>query len=89
MKFSEYIKESTGEYCHFFKAKDRKWYFELGDENRPRAYGPFMSEHEAEKYLSDNHANPGGWSSDDSGTQPAPRNPYKETPYVVKALGRR
>jgi hypothetical protein len=70
--------ESTGEYCHFFKAKDKNWYFFLGDENRPRAYGPFDSFEEADKYLSDNHANPGGYTVDKSGKHPAPPSPFKE-----------
>ena len=81
MKFSEYINESTGEYCHFFKAKDKKWYFELGDENKPRAYGPFNSEDEADRYLSNCHANPGGYSIDRPGKRPGPANPIKERPF--------
>lgn len=67
------LKESTGEYCHFFKAKDKKWYYILGTTN----YGPFDDIDSAEDHLSNYHANPGGWSVDRSGRMPAPKNPFK------------
>jgi hypothetical protein len=64
---------STGLCCQFItiEGKDEVFYL-LQNGNCPvqvwdwgeyaTAYGPFRSMGEAERHLSDNHANPGGWS---------------------------
>jgi hypothetical protein len=61
---------STGLECNFVEWKPKEWYYILEDWDAPKnawdwreyatAYGPFSSEEEADKHLSDNHANPGG-----------------------------
>ncbi len=81
------ICESTNADCHFWKATDGKWYYSIAyisDEDAeeweydpPSFAGPFSSEDEAEKHLNRNHANPGGWSTDDSGKQPPPKGAKK------------
>ena len=69
---------SASRHCEFFKANDGQWYMVLGDFEYATSdpadctnYGPFASEDIAVQYL-DNFTNPGGWSTDDSGTQPPP-----------------
>ena len=70
------LDESMSRYCHFYKAKDGKWYMELA--NREYAeredastYGPFPSMESALEYL-ENFSNPGSYSEDDSGEAPVP-----------------
>jgi len=63
---------STGLECRFIEVKPGRWYYLLEDWDSPKgafdwreyatAYGPFSTEDEAVDHLSDNHANPGGWS---------------------------
>jgi hypothetical protein len=68
--------------CHIFKAVDGKWYMILGDreyayeEHECTNYGPYDSEHEVHDEL-EYHANPGSYTTDDSGTKPVPSNPIK------------
>jgi hypothetical protein len=70
---------STQRRCDIFKAVDGKWYMHLGNFEYAyepvdcTTYGPFPSEEAALKEL-DNHSNPGGWNSDDSGTCAVPKN---------------
>lgn len=74
-------KASTGLDCAFWKATDGNWYMELEswDEDGESgsgdyiSYGPFNSEDAALHYLKRYFANPGGWSTDDSGTRKPPR----------------
>lgn len=68
---------SLQRYCHFYKAQDDSWYFELADQeygerHQATTYGPFNSEDSAIEYLHANFSNPGGWSTDDSGNSPTP-----------------
>jgi hypothetical protein len=63
---------STGLECQFFEPKPGQWFYALQDWNCPvgawdwrdyaTAYGPFTSQEAAERHLSSNHANPGGWN---------------------------
>ena len=73
--------ESMSRYCDIYKASDGKWYMDLANEEYGEyddctSYGPFSSEEAADKYLSDNHSNPGGGWVDDSGD----REPPTESP---------
>ena len=64
---------STNSECHFIEVKPGQWYYLLEDYNAPKnawdwrehatCYGPFGTEEEADQHLRDNHANPGGSSS--------------------------
>lgn len=64
---------STGYECEFVEVTPGEWFYVLQNWDCPvgawdwreyaTAYGPFKTEDEAEKHLSDNHANPGGWST--------------------------
>jgi len=77
MKFKDYIKESMQRYCNIYKAKNKKWYLELADQEYGEyydatTYGPFNSMENAEDYL-DNFSNPGGLGIDDSGDTPTPK----------------
>jgi len=64
---------STGLNCDFFEPEKDKWYYVLQDWSCPvgafdwrehaTCYGPFHSEDDAIRHLSDNHANPGGWGT--------------------------
>jgi hypothetical protein len=64
--------------CDIWKATDGKWYMLLGkfedadEENDCDAFGPFSSEEAAGRELR-NHSNPGGFTTDDSGTRPPPK----------------
>ena len=63
--------------CFIFKAKDDQWYMHLANEEYGEyddctTYGPFPSEEATEKYLDNNHSNPGGYSVDDSGKKEVP-----------------
>lgn len=69
---------SSSRHCEFYKAQDGRWYMELasreyGDERDATTYGPFPTQDAAERYLSDNFSNPGGWYEDDSGDKPVPK----------------
>lgn len=63
--------------CDIWKATDGKWYLTLGDfewaeeDSECTTYGPFSTEEDAEGEL-DNHSNPGGSCTDDSGTRQPP-----------------
>jgi hypothetical protein len=63
--------------CYIWKATDQKWYVELGDfeyaygsENCTR-YGPFDSEEDVLDGI-DAFSNPGGSTTDTTGTAPPP-----------------
>lgn len=63
-------------HCAFIKAKNGKWYLELGnfeyaDSNDSTTYGPFDTEEAVEQELR-LHSNPGGRWTDDSGTAEVP-----------------
>jgi len=49
---------STNTECIFIQDKKGDWYLMLQDEG---LFGPFKSEEETDKYLSNNFANPGGY----------------------------
>ncbi len=65
--------------CDFFKAVDQKWYVRLGnfeyahDIEDCTVFGPFETEQAANGELK-YHSNPGGSSTDSSGTAPVPKN---------------
>lgn len=68
---------SMSRYCGLWLANNGKWYMDLaneeaGERHEATTYGPFPSEEAADKFLSDNFSNPGGYSSDNSGKQPPP-----------------
>jgi len=74
---NESLNESVSRYCDIYKTQDGKWYMDLANEEYGEyddctTYGPFSSEEAADKYLSDNHSNPGGGWVDDSGEKPVP-----------------
>ena len=59
---------STGAECYIIEKEPGKWYYKLqlwpyGEWDEYLTEGPFKSEDRAIKHLSDNHANPGGWST--------------------------
>lgn len=66
------LMESTGLECEFIEPEPGKWYYVLEDDfgsknawdwrEEARAFGPFASQEEAHRHLSDNHANPGGYN---------------------------
>jgi hypothetical protein len=68
------VTASTGLSCELIEWKPGEWYYILEHGNAPKnawdwreyasAYGPFSSEEEAHDHLSNNHANPGGYSVD-------------------------
>ena len=55
---------STNVECRFVKTEDGKWFFGLGDGpyGEMRWTGPFAGQDAAEEYMSNNEANPGGFS---------------------------
>ena len=58
---------STGADCLIYEKEPNKWFYNLqrwpyGETPDYDTYGPFKSQEEAENHISDNHANPGGWS---------------------------
>ena len=69
---------STNSNCVFIEVEPGKWYYLLEDYNAPKnawdwrefatAYGSFDALEKAQRHLSDNHSNPGGFMVD----------PYKE-----------
>jgi hypothetical protein len=77
MKFEKYITESMQRHCEIYKAKNKKWYIEIGtreyaDERDSLTYGPFKSEKDAYGEL-EYHSNPGGYGVDESGRRPVPK----------------
>ena len=59
---------STGADCIIIEKKPGEWHYRLqhwpyGECPEYSEYGPFNSEDSAILHLSDNHANPGGWST--------------------------
>jgi len=77
MKLRDYLTESTSRHALIYKAKDKKWYLELGDQeyaerHQSTTYGPFNTEFLAEIEL-DNHSNPGGMRIDRSGKMKKPK----------------
>lgn len=68
---------SCSRHCAFYKALDGRWYMELAAQEHAgreeaTAYGPFPSEEAAHDYRRGRFVNPGGATSDDSGTNPVP-----------------
>ena len=65
---------STNSECLFIETSPSKWYYVLEGYNAPKnawdwrenasCTGPFSTEEAAEKHLGENHANPGGSSSE-------------------------
>lgn len=58
---------STGADCKFYEERPGQWFYKLqrwpyGETYDYDTYGPFTMFCEAQEHLSDNHANPGGWS---------------------------
>jgi len=87
---SEYFpnkKASTNTERDFYKATDGNWYVDNEDYNEDEdgeqiegdmtSYGPFPSFEAADKYMSRNFANSGGYGEDDSGRMKPPRRPTK------------
>ena len=77
MKFKQYLNESVQRYAGIYKAKDKKWYLDLADDEYgeyedSNTYGPFVTQEKADEYL-DNFSNPGGMSIDRSGKQKVPK----------------
>jgi len=68
--------ESTGESAQMYKARDKKWYFRL-ERQAPDWVGPFKTEDEADEYMRDNYANPGGVSVWRDGKDAPPKKPEK------------
>lgn len=79
---------STNTERYFYKATDGRWYveneeyeedWETGEqiEGEMTHYGPFPSFKAAEKYMDQNFANSGGYSTDDRGKARPPRNPVR------------
>lgn len=72
--------------CDFFKAKDGQWYVTLGnfehahDADECTNYGPFADEDAAEDYVFNNHSNPGGSCTDESGTREVPSDVVSPRP---------
>jgi hypothetical protein len=59
---------STGADCRFTERKPGVWFYELqrwpyGDWPKYDTFGPFKTEEEAIEHLRDNHANPGGFTT--------------------------
>jgi len=80
-------------YCHIYKAKNRKWYVDLadneyGEEYDATTYGPFKDLKNAEKEL-DYHSNPGGYSTDKSGKHPTPKRSPNGSPIREPSANRR
>jgi hypothetical protein len=58
---------STGADCCIYEKEPGKWYYDLqcwpyGENPDYDTFGPYKSEEAAHKHLSDNHANPGGFT---------------------------
>ena len=57
---------STRADCTIWENEKGQWFYDLqrypyGDTSNYDRYGPFSSQDEADRHLSDNHANPGGF----------------------------
>ena len=93
---------STGQACEFYKARDGNWYMGLSadrpeyDDDEERGYwdgdiedwyGPFESFEEAHEFLRRDFANPGGYSSDDSGRRLPPKKPHSPGRRWASATG--
>ena len=70
---------STGADCRFIQAADGTWTYELqnwpyGESYSYNTYGPFDLYAKAVQHLSDNHANPGGWSTKEHPAFDCPHN---------------
>ena len=92
MKLRDYLTESTARHAFIYKAKNKKWYLELGDyeyadKHQSTTYGPFDSEEEADKEIS-YHSNPGGLSIDRKGKNPVPKKSPNGRP-VQKPMRKR
>ncbi len=60
---------STGAECRFYEKEPRQWFYKLqewpyGEWPEYDTFGPFDTYTAAQKHLSSNHANPGGWCVD-------------------------
>jgi hypothetical protein len=65
---------STGLACAFVEFQPQRWYYLLEEDDAPacswdwrehaEAFGPFATQDAAVQHLSDNHPNPGGWSTE-------------------------
>jgi hypothetical protein len=83
---------STGCECSFIEVEPNKWYYILEDYNAPKnawdwreyaeAFGPFPTEDAAFAHLRDNHANPGGSSSQHYD----PANPYQPDDVMTRLM---
>jgi hypothetical protein len=62
---------STNSECHFYQIKNEQWFYVLEDDcfddeecwnwlDNATAYGPFVTENDAQKHLEKHHSNPGG-----------------------------
>tara|TARA_Y100000034_G_scaffold1017_1_gene1284 strand:+ start:6791 stop:7138 length:348 start_codon:yes stop_codon:yes gene_type:complete len=81
-------KMSTNSECLFVEVEPKRWYLILEDYNAPKdawdwkeyasAYGPFPSFEGAERYLSRNFANPGGYNKIDYHDDFVPGDTLKE-----------
>jgi len=94
MKFINYLNESTARHAFIYKAKNKKWYLELGDQeyaerHQSTTYGPFDSEEAADKEISDYHSNPGGMTIDRSGKRPVPKKSPNRRPIQKPVRQRR
>jgi hypothetical protein len=70
------LKESLMRYAGIYLASDGQWYLDLasseyGERDDATTYGPFSSEHSAQRYLN-NFSNPGGLSINRDGKAPPP-----------------
>jgi hypothetical protein len=77
MKFKKYLNESMQRHCAIYKAKNKKWYMELADDEYGEqydatTYGPFNTFKAVEDYL-DQFSNPGGMNIDKSGKKMVPK----------------
>ena len=83
---------STCRACNFTKCNDGKWYLELGnfehayESHECTIYGPFNTLEEAHKEL-EQHSNPGGYSTDDSGHEDPPPKEDVTTPTSRRSYG--
>lgn len=77
---------SSSRHCSFYKASNGKWYMELarreyGGREDSDCYGPFPDEASALKYL-DRFSNPGGYDTDESGTDEPPKKAPNGNPVI-------
>lgn len=86
------LKESSMRYAGIYLASDGQWYLDLasreyGEHDDATTYGPFSSEHSAERHLN-NFSNPGGLEIDRDGKAPPPSQSPNGLP-VESPRGRR